>query len=414
VHFINDVNCVSTLRAIQHVIGTAVEFCVHHDTHEDDKTIETWHHTQTTHPTQEKPESRDNQSEAYLQCMSSGSNGRPKRIRRTHASWINSFQITAQTAQISTNDSYAIIGKLSHSLALYAALEAVWIGADVHALADIRPDKQFAALASLKSSVLYATPTQLRLMCNSATKTMHTNSSVKHIFCGGGKLDHHTTTLLTNHFPHACVKEFFGASETSFITISDQHTPIGSVGKPYPGVQLKIESIDSDSSISNENLNDDKPTQSIGEIWVKSAYLFEAYATGDEHDTRWHNGYLSIGEMGYVDSDANLFLTGRRSRMINIADNIVFPEQIENRLNQHESVRCCVVIPKPDVKRGVVLVAIVEAQEDEQLRAQLLRLNRAEFGTLKAPRSIIFVEKLPMLASGKPDIKTIERQFEFT
>lgn len=396
VRYIQDVNGESTLRAVQQAIQDSAEFCVISDS------INT-----TDGLTIDSPVSN---AHAYFQCMSSGSNGQPKRIRRTQASWVNSFQVTIGNAKLCANDSYAIVGRLSHSLALYAAVEAAWIGADIHLLCDLRPNAQLAALTDLQSSVLYATPTQLRLLCSNAASSTQVNIFVQHIFCGGGKLDQHTLNQLTYHFPNARVKEFYGAAETSFITISDRTTPIDSVGKGYPGVQLQIRALDAEKMLG-PNTSQALPVGSVGEIWVKSPYLFEAYASGHEQNTRWHNDYLCIGEMGYIDNNEHLYLTGRRSRMVNIADNMVFPELIEHFFNGLDAVRHCALIPTPDAKRGVVLVAIIEAQGTEKLRQQLLKLSRSEFGALKAPRDIIFVDTLPLLASGKPDLKAIEKRF---
>lgn len=398
VHFIKDVNCESTLQAVRQALHLGVEFCVHSESVSNMIAND-----------QSREHSFNTDEHTYLQCMSSGSNGKPKRIRRTQSSWINSFRVTQEQDNVSSTDSYAIIGRASHSLALYAALEAAWIGADIHALADLRPDKQLKAIAQLKSSVLYATPTQLRLLCGSVKPAVEKNTQLQHLYCGGGKLDEFTASLIANHFPNATVKEFYGASETSFISMADNTTPIESVGKLYPHVQMKIMPVDADTH-SADHLDND----CVGEIWVKSPYLFEQYSDGTEPDTRWHNGFLCIGEMGYIDDQANLYLTGRRSRMVNIADNMVFPEQIENLLNNHELVRHCVVIATNDSKRGSVLIAVVEAVESRQLRAQLLKYCREELGALKAPRDITFVDSLPILASGKPDLQSIERQFDPT
>lgn len=425
VHFIRDVNCESTIHAIRRSLLDGVEFCVHS---EPLSAIHTDKHinNQADNPPESRPDNQKQihdsgcREDAYLQCMSSGSDGKPKRIRRTHQSWITSFLVTKEEAGISSADSYAIVGRASHSLALYAILEAAWIGANVHALADLRPDKQFDVMAQLKSSVLYATPTQLRLLCHCAKQSAQSNAYVQRIFCGGGKLDTHTASLLVKHFPKATVKEFYGASETSFITISDATTPIESVGGVYPHVQLKVMPFDSETDVA-----DSVDQGQIGEIWVKSPYLFEHYSDGSGHEARWHNGFLCIGETGYVDQRNNLYLTGRRSRMVNVADNMVSPEQVENLLNNHRAVKQCAVIAADDATRGSVLIAIVElyknveSNENEPvcqvanpgLKSELLKTCRRQLGTLKAPRDIIFSDDLPVLASGKPDIRTIEKQF---
>jgi len=384
IHYIVDVNCESTLLCLRRAVTHRQSFCVH--------------------PPQYKPESDDHQIEhaASFQCLSSGTSGVPKRIRRTHRSWIASFSINAQLASITSADSYAIIGKLTHSLSLYAALEAAYLGADLHTLADLRPDRQLKAIASLQSSILYATPTQLRLLCKHATAIDRSKLSIRHIFCGGGKLDRSTELCVRELFQRATVQEFYGATETSFISISDNHTPAGSVGKPYPGVTIAIG--------ETPKRPDGYNALAIGEIWVSSPYLFQSYADQHAVAARWQDDYVSVGELGYFDNNGYLFLTGRRSRRINIADTVVYPEEVETALLEHQAVSLCAVIPVQDDQRGCVLVAVVEAPGSVRLKQKLLSYLRQCVGPLKAPRDIVFVPTMPLLASGKPDLYALELQ----
>ncbi len=394
---IKDVNCESTLRAVQQAVHNGIEFCVCSDTNFEK--LKTGIALST---------SSDNT--ACFHCTSAGSSGAPKTIRRTHQSWINSFRINRDAARLSTADSYAIVGKLSHSLALYAAMEAMWLGADVHAMSDLRADKQFDAIHRWQSTVLYATPTQLRQLCDNSSQTVN---SVMHIFSGGGKLDQNTKEKLANHFPNASVKEFYGAAETSFITISDEQSPIESVGRLYPEVQVNIKPVDAERHAETPMVSGN--IADIGEIWVKSPYLFEQYSVeqnnGRAHDsTRWHDGYLCIGELGYLDRLGHLYLRGRRSRLVNVADNLVNPEQAEAILNNHPAVHHCAVVALPDARRGSVLVGVIEAAQNESLKLELLQLCRRQIGSLASPRDIFFVQQLPLLASGKPDLQTIALQ----
>jgi len=384
IHYIVDVDCENTLHCLRKVITSQQEFCVH--------------------PLQYKPEpdSCHIKHAQSFQCLSAGTSGAPKRIRRTHQSWIASFSINAQFANITSTDSYAIIGRLSHSLALYAALEAAYFGADLHALTDLRADRQLKAIATLQSSILYATPTQLRLLCKHATAIDRNKLSVRYIFCGGGKLDAKTAHRVGELFQRATVREFYGASETSFISITDKHTPIGSVGKPYPGVEIVIGEA--------PNFSKDCSEYGIGEIWVKSPYVFTAYADKNAPAARWQDGYVSLGELGYFDKNDYLYLAGRLSRRVNIADTVVYPEEVESALHEHAAVSLCAVVPVKDNQRGCVLIAVVEATGSAELKQNLLVYLRQRVGPLKAPRDIVFISSMPLLASGKPDLNALELQ----
>ncbi len=298
--------------------------------------------------------------------------------------------------QISTEDSYAIIGKLSHSLPLYAALEACHLGADVQLLSELRPDRQLEAMARLGTSVLYLTPTQARQLCAVPLTDIRIRLRVRYLLCGGGKLDEKTRVALKRLFEGATVVEFYGASETSFITMSTEQTPAGSVGRAYPGVSVRI--LDEyGESVSG-----------VGEIWVNSEYLFTDYASGDWRDTHRRHGYLSIGEMGQLDETGHLFLSGRKSRQANVADNFVYLQEIEDVLLQHRAVHHCVVLARQEPLRGEVLIAAIEGRADASLRADILKHARQQLGPTLAPRDILFLDALPMLSAGKPDIRLIQ------
>ncbi|SNY92118.1 long-chain acyl-CoA synthetase [Cohaesibacter sp. ES.047] len=339
----------------------------------------------------------------WLYCQSSGSTGRAKTIRRRPASWIASFDVTAARFGVGPEDTYAVLGALSHSLTLYGLMEAMHLGADCHCLSGLKPRSQYAVLQSGAVSVVYATPSQLRLMLEtkSTDKTGKAEAeAVRLIFCGGGKLDEPTRLGLKRRFPGAALYEFYGASETSFITIWDESTPAGSVGRAYPGVDLRI-------GEASEPAQD-----GVGDIWVRSPYLFDGYEGPDSGDTRWQDGWVSVGEMGALDETGNLFLKGRRSRMVTIADQNVFLEDAEAVLLADPRVRLCAVLAETDRVRGHVLVGVVEVADgsiaDGALAEALVSLGRAALGPLAAPRQIRFIDAMPMLASGKPDLKTLE------
>ncbi|EEE36070.1 AMP-dependent synthetase and ligase [Rhodobacteraceae bacterium KLH11] len=320
-------------------------------------------------------------------CESSGSSGQPKLIRRSPASWRASFDINHQLFGITPSDVYAVLGHLGHSLALYASVEALHLGCGLAALNGLGPARQAAELRRLGVTTLYATPSQLRLIVEADQSTL---PGLKRVLCGGGALDQALHDRLVRHCPGAQVFEFFGASETSFITLSDSHTPAGSVGRSYPGVELRI--------------GDMPGSGTEGEIWVQSPYLFEGYEQGHSPHTRWQDGFLSIGEVGILDADGYLYLRGRRSRMVTVADQNVFPEAIEAVLLQQDGVEAAAVLTLADARRGHRIVAMVQGTAPE---ATLRRACRAKLGDAAVPREIRKIGKMPMLAAGKPDLQRL-------
>jgi hypothetical protein len=106
-----------------------------------------------------------------FETLTGGSLGSFRRVRRTQGSWLASFAINAGLFDLQPGARVAILGRLSHSLALYGALEGVCLGASVHLLDDLRPDHQQRALAGRGITHLYATPAQLRMVAGAAGPT---------------------------------------------------------------------------------------------------------------------------------------------------------------------------------------------------------------------------------------------------
>ncbi|NUH66625.1 AMP-binding protein [Sulfitobacter sp. S0837] len=328
--------------------------------------------------------------------LTGGASGQPKAVRRSQSSWIASFDVNAARFSLRPADSVAVLGQLSHSLSLYAVLEALHLGLDAHFLADQSPRSQAALIAQAGATILYATPTQLRLLARGARGPL---SSLRLVLCGGGALDPATRTAVEALCPNAALHVFYGAAETSFITLADAQTPAGSVGRPYPGVALRLLDEAGD------------PTSGVGEIWVRSPYLFKGYAMGSSADTRWRDGFVSVGEMGKLDAEGNLWISGRRQRMVQIADQLVFPEVIEALIASKASVACA-VLPREDALRGHHLVGVVEGTESAALADRIIADCRAAVGRLVAPRRVYFTQSLPLLPSGKIDLRALSDWLE--
>lgn len=312
--------------------------------------------------------------EAMFETLSGGTSGTPKRILRRQESWIASFRVNASLFDIGPGRRVAVLGSLVHSLALYGAVEALHLGAELHLLDGLRPDRQARALADREIALIYATPAQLRGLCAAQVDWPH----LARIVVGGSKLDPGLRQVLAARCP-ARVVEFYGAAETSFISLSDETTPEGSVGRPYPGVDIAVVG---------------------GQIRVRSPYLAEV--------PRDAEGRVAPGEAGRLEGGF-LWLDGRIGRQVKVADQTVQPERIEEWLIAQAGVTQAAVIAVPDAQRGHVLEACLQGDPAEE--ARLLTGLRGVFGPLMAPRRLHWLAVWPALPSGKTDLATLTRQF---
>ena len=212
------------------------------------------------------------------------------------------------------------------------------------------------------------------------------------VLIGGSKLDLATTRAAREIFPNADIREFYGSAETSFVTIGGGDVPPSSVGKAFPGVEIRI--------------GTEGQAGGVGEIWVRSPYLFEGYAEDRFGTERWDGGFLSVGEVGCLDGDGNLHLSGRTDRLVTISDRNIHPEEAEQFLLRQEGVLDAAVVPEPDPQRGTRLVAFVKLADRGRNLDRLARDCRLELG-LAAPGRIIERDGLPLLPSGKIDLAAL-------
>jgi long-chain acyl-CoA synthetase len=215
--------------------------------------------------------------------------------------------------------------------------------------------------------VVYATPTMLRGMLGGPWPCL------RHVVLGGERLDAGLRAAIMAAASDAQVTEFYGAAETSFVTMTDADTPPGSVGRAYPGVEIDIRG---------------------GVIWVRSPYL----AAG----TDW----VTVEEMGWLEGE-HLYLQGRAGRMVTVAGQNVFLDEIEHWMAGLPGVAQVAVLAVPDAVRGHVLVAVMQGDAGQE--AAILAAARAKLGAMRAPRRVHWVQDWPILPSGKPDLAALQR-----
>lgn len=340
------------------------------------------------------------EDDLFYAGFTSGSSGMPKGYVRSHGSWLESFKLSAALFGIAPESRVVIPGQLTHSLHLYGAVCALAGGQEVVLLPRFDPRGVLAALraAGEDGAALYATPTQLHLLAEVSGRS-EPLGSVRQVLASGAKWQDADREALKTVFPEARLFEFYGASETSFISIAgpDDTIPAGSVGRAAPGVAIVI-----------GDPRDPAPAGQSGPVWVRSGLLFSGYLCGGSEDTRWRDGWLTVGDHGVLDKGGFLFLTGRENRMVVTSGLNVYPEEVEAVLSAHPAVALAVVVGLPDPVRGERLEAVVQLTGPvEETADALLRYCRERLASGKVPRKLHLRESLPLTAGGKPDIQRI-------
>ena len=338
-----------------------------------------------------------------IACFTSGSTGQAKGVLRTLDSWQRSFQMQRAVHPCAPDTQTIVVGNLAHSMHLYAAMEAMDRGVVPLVMPRFTP-KGFADLCRQHASVLvFATPSHLNLLLSFSVKhPALALPSVTLVFSGGAKLDERRLAALRTLFPAAAIVEFYGTTETSFITVKGADAPRGSVGTPCPGVAMAI----------RDEVGRDLPPGESGTLWVKSAMLFERYVVGDAPHTQWQDGFVTVGDQGYLDAAGNFFFTQRLGSMVTIAGQSVFTDDVEGYLRQGVDGGECAVVAIRDALRGRRLIAATQIALSQAESDRLLRDMRLRFGPLAAPIAIVPLPDWPFLPSGKTNRREIARRLD--
>jgi fatty-acyl-CoA synthase len=194
--------------------------------------------------------------------------------------------------------------------------------------------------------------------------------------------------------------DLYGSTEAGWVAIAtpeDMRADPRTLGAPVPGVEVAI-------------LDDEGrplPPQEPGTICVRSDAAFEGYASGES--TAERAGYLSMGDLGWMDEQGRLFVEGRADDMVVVGGENVYPAEIEEVIQSVPGVLDAVVIGVPDPEYGQVLAAFVQGNVDRQ-RVQKTAQNR--LAPFKVPKIVMVVDDMPRTSTGKVRREALESLLE--
>lgn len=364
--------------------------------------------------------SNDGGDKEAVLLFTSGSSGEPKGVPLTHRN------VLANICQFGTRldlpENSTILGSLPlfHS---FGCTVTLWFpvieGLNLITNPSPLDTKRIAELIeSHKIILLLSTPTFLRGYMRRIKPEQL--KSLKLIVTGAEKLPKSLSAAFSEKFG-IMPQEGYGLTETSPATnvnlpepatVTEQSTILtsrqGSVGNFLPGIAVKLTDPTTDEPI---------PISQSGLIWLKGSNIFPGYLN-DLAKTKevLDDGWFKTGDVGYVDDDGFLYIEGRISRFSKIAGEMVPHETVEAAINQalkldEETERKVAIVGLPDEKKGEALAllstiaGVALEQECLDLRYRLLDQG---IPSLWCPKTIIPVTEIPILASGKLDIKGCE------
>lgn len=360
---------------------------------------------------------RRNDDEAVL-LFTSGSSGEPKGVPLTHRNVL--ANVLQFGSRLNINRGSSILGclPLFHS---FGSTVTLWYpiidGINIITYPSPIETKRLADLISINQiNVLLATPTFLRGYMKRIDPAQL--KSLQLVVTGAEKLPQNLADAFEDKFGVRPM-EGYGLTETSPATnvnlptphqVADSHSlPAqlnGSVGQLLPGIAIRLA-----DPVTNAPVPLDQP----GIIILKGSNIFQGYLRDAKRskEVLTDDGWFKTGDVGLMDADGFLHIQGRISRFSKIAGEMVPHETLEAAINKvlgldTETERKVAIVGVPDEKKGeaIILLSTIAGQALEQecidLRYKLLDEG---ITSLWCPRQIVPIKEIPLLASGKLDIK---------
>jgi long-chain acyl-CoA synthetase len=340
-------------------------------------------------PTRELNEYRD----PALYLYTSGTTGRPKGVILTHENLIANVESCRQAGEFDERDAFLCLLPFFHTYAITGTFLLPLLNRSCMVLVDrFQPAKVLGLIQEHRISVFLAIPSMYRVLAS--VEGDFNVSSIRFPISGGEPLPLAIAEAFEKRFN---VPIFEGYGQTEAAPVVTLNTPgfrkPGTIGRALPGVEVAIW----------DDQRQVLPPGEVGEIMVRGGNVMKGYhRLPDETARTITNGWLHTGDLGKLDEEGFVTITGRKKDLIISAGENIYPREIEDQLSQHPKVKEVAVIGVKDEVRGEVPKAFVIAREGTTVDEKELRsFCREHLANYKVPKYFEIVADLPRTPTGK-------------
>jgi long-chain acyl-CoA synthetase len=289
-------------------------------------------------------------------------------------------------------------GPLYHSAPNSFGIRAARLGGALVLMPRFDPEEFMQLVEEQRIDTIFMVPTMfIRLMkLPEAVRRKHDMSSLRHVIHAAAPCPADVKRAMIDWWGPV-IYEFYGSTESGAVTFANSDDALkkpGTVGKISPGAELRF--IGDDGQVL--------PQGEIGEIYSRIA---------ESPDFTYHNkakkrceierdGFITSGDVGYIDADGYVFLCDRKRDMVISGGVNIYPAEIEAVLHGLPGVHDCAVFGIPDEEFGEALMAVVEPQPGVTLDVADIRARlKTSLADYKVPKRVEIQSQLPREDSGK-------------
>lgn len=343
--------------------------------------------------------------------FTSGTSGRPKAAVLTHDHM--GFVLTNHLCDLmpgtTEQDAHLVVAPLSHGAGIHLATQVARAAKTVMPTSSSMDNDELWSLVEREQVTnMFTVPTILKALAEAPEVAHYDHSSLRYVIYAGAPMymadrDHAREVL------GEVLVQYYGLGEvTGNITVLPPHlhsrpspagVEFGTCGFPRTGMEVSIRTEDGDAV----------PTGEQGEICVAGPAVFAGYLNNDQANAdAFRDGWFRTGDLGMLDHEGFLYVTGRASDMYISGGSNIYPRELEEKILRSPAVAECAVLGLPDPKWGEIGVAVCvpasgETLDEGQLRAFLEPL----VARYKMPKRFVVWDEMPKSGYGKIVKRTI-------
>jgi acyl-CoA synthetase (AMP-forming)/AMP-acid ligase II len=282
---------------------------------------------------------------------------------------------------------------------------AFYVGGKVVPMRSFDPDLALDYVEQYSLTFLIGAPTNLAMLAKAQLTQKRDLSSLRGIVTMGAPLEREAA-LLYQKVLTPRIFNGYGSTEgfwNTFLRPADLPEMAGSAGRACTDDDVAVVKV-FDDRLAEAHETVAKDGMEVGEVIIRSPKSANAYVNSPSQEKeRFHNGWLSIGDLATWDEREFVTIIGRKDDMVISGGENIHPVQVEEALSEHAGVADALVVGVPDEKWGQVVVAYV-VQADSSITADGLDAScRAHpmLSRFKRPRAYRFVKSIPVSTTGK-------------
>jgi acyl-CoA synthetase (AMP-forming)/AMP-acid ligase II len=346
------------------------------------------------------PDEHPGGSASDLACINytSGTTGDPKGVMLTHRNLVANTQSIVEYLGLGADDRVAMVLPYYYvygNSVLHTHLAVGGTVVDAGSMA--YPVRVLEEIQRHRCTGISGVPSTFARLLRAGSLDRFDLSSLRYLTQAGAAMTRALTSELRRALPWVNVFVMYGQTEASarlsYLPPEDLERKAGSVGIAIPGVRLRV--------VDSEGL--EVPRGTVGEIVAEGDNVMLGYLDDPEATAEaLRGGVLHTSDMGHMDTDGFLYITGRRSEMIKTGGHRVGPHEVEEVIAAIEGIAACAVVGVAHELLGQEIVAMVVLADGARLDERTIKKRCfAELPRYKMPGRVLFADQLPRSDRGK-------------